>query len=209
MKKMKKLLGVLTCVTLVFGMPGTVLAMDSAAPATEAELESEIMENLDQASEADPEAEARKTVNAQAVKAFLDSQEYTYTYDEENDYFTLDFNMDETFSSCTVWIWIYDDGAELQADYDVVAGEDVRGEMAVFFTRINNKLRLGSFYMNYDRGGMGYQIFLYTEETVPTQKALRTALGISLGMLDEYAQGVANILYNNYTADQAYGLFEF
>lgn len=152
------------------------------------------------------EEEARKSVNTQAIRSMLDVNEYNYTYVEDGGYFTLTFTLESTLNTCKVWIVPFDDSVRIQADYEVSATKETRDEMAIFCTRISNDLRVGHFYMDYDEGLVGYEVMIYTEEAAPTQKALDFCLTLSISMAERYGEGVANILFNKYTAEDAYAL---
>ena len=55
---------------------------------------------------------------------------------------------------------------------------------------------------------MGYEVNLSSEDATPSQKALDTGLNIAVAMSEYGADGVANIIYGGYTAEQAYGSYE-
>ena len=71
-------------------------------------------------------------LNIQAVKANLDDHELHYTQQgDQNDVFKLNYNLDGTLNSGKLWIFVYDDGVRFEADYDVSATEEVRGELLI------------------------------------------------------------------------------
>ncbi|HIR26533.1 MAG TPA: YbjN domain-containing protein [Candidatus Choladousia intestinigallinarum] len=167
-----------------------------------------ILSSITAAASEDAFEDARKIANAQAMKAVLDANEYSYDFSEDR-IFEMSFTLDDTsFDSCKVWAFAKDDGVKIQADYTVKADEDVRDEVASFFIRMNNKLNLGEFYMDYENGLMGYEVYVYSEDATPSQKALDTGLNIAVAMSEYGADGVANIIYGGYTAEQAYGSYE-
>src|SRR5699024_4287679 len=82
-------------------------------------------------------------LNIQAVKANLDDHELHYTQQgDQNDVFKLNYNLDGTLNSGKLWIFVYDDGVRFEADYDVSATEEVRGELAAYLSELNSKLRM-------------------------------------------------------------------
>lgn len=139
-------------------------------------------------------------LNIQAVKANLDDHELHYTQQgDQNDVFKLNYNLDGTLNSGKLWIFVYDDGVRFEADYDVSATEEVRGELAAYLSELNSKLRMCSFYLEED-GTIGNGYFLYTDLQVPTQDILGDCRVTVLSNLESYSEAIADILYGGKTA---------
>lgn len=150
------------------------------------------------------EDQARLAVNLQAIKAALDRNELTFTYREEGDSFFAEFDLSCAFPSCTVWLIAYDDGVQIEADYDVEADPARLDELALFLMRCNSSMRIGGFYIDYDERIVGYTTFIYSDVLPPTQDALDFNMAIGLTMLERYGDQVKAVLLDGMTAEDAW-----
>lgn len=146
-------------------------------------------------------------VNMQAVQAMLIHNEIKYEYHDGNDNFETFWGIDGELDECRAWLIVYDDGVAINADYEVEAGEDKRDELAKYFMRVNNRTRLGNFYIDYENGTIGYEIFLYTGVVAPTQELLWDSMICAIRMAERCGGAVAGILYHDMTAEEAFASY--
>ena len=146
------------------------------------------------------EDELLLSINTQVVKTYLDANELNYTQMGENDdVFKLDYSLDGTLNSGVLWIIVYDDGVQFEADYDISANEDKLGEVAQFLCGVNAKMRIGGFYIE-DGSTIGNSAFYYTGNLAPSQEGHELYLLIALNNLETYSDSIASILFGSETA---------
>ena len=150
------------------------------------------------------EDQARLAVNLQAIKAALDRNELQYTYQEDGDSFYAEFDLDGAISSCIMWLIAYDDGVQIQMDYDMEIPPDRVDELARYLMRRYSSLRMGGFYIDYEEGFVGYQSFIYSDVLPPTQNALDFHMAMGLTMLERLSDRVKAILLDGMTAEEAW-----
>ena len=153
--------------------------------------------------EGEEEDAARVAVNLQAIKAALDRNELAFTYLEESDGFCVEFNLECAIQSCTFWIIAYDDGVHIQADYDMKLTGEHLDALANYLMYCNSQMRLGAYYIDYSEMFTGWEVFLYTDVSAPTQHSLDYAVATGLAMLENRGDRVSDILLKGVTAQEA------
>ncbi len=147
------------------------------------------------------EDELLLSINTQVVKTYLDANELKYTQMGDNDdVFKLDYSLDGTLNSGVLWIIVYDDGVQFEADYDISANSEKAEEVAKYLCGINAKMRIGGFYIE-DDDTIGNSSFYYTGTLAPSQEGIELHLLITLNNLETYSDAIAGILFGNETAD--------
>ena len=155
------------------------------------------------------EDRGRVAVNLQAIKVMLDANELSMDYDAENDYFTVDFDLDDKrLNSCTVYICAYEDGVPLEAAYEQTAEKETWPEIVLFLNRVTARMRLGSLYLDEYDGAVVFRVFLFTDVLPPTQYSLEYSMGLALYLLDRYGGPLAALIYDGITAEDAWAMLE-
>ncbi len=121
--------------------------------------------------------------------------------------FELGFVLDnERLDACTIWLIAYEDGVEIEMEYDEPADEATWLDVAVFLNRMNVRTFLGNLYLDEDSGAVGYRVFLYGDVLPPTQNALETSLAHGLWMLERIGASMEAMLFEGATVDEAWAL---
>lgn len=142
------------------------------------------------------EDETMLALNIQAVKANLDAAELKYDQlGDNNDVFKLNYTLDGTLNSGTLWIAVYDDGVQFEADYDISATDANRTVVAEKLCQINAQLRIGGFYIE-EKGTIGNGSFYYTGSQVPSQEGITEYRDAVLGNLESYSEEIAEVLFS-------------
>lgn len=138
---------------------------------------------------------ARVEANIQAVKENLDAAELNYELVGDGNVFKLDYNLQGTLNSGTLWIAAYDDGVQFEADYDISATDANRATVAEKLCQINAQLRIGGFYIE-ESGTIGNGSFYYTGSQVPSQEGITEYRDAVLGNLESYSEEIAEVLFS-------------
>lgn len=142
------------------------------------------------------EDETMLALNIQAVKANLDAAELKYDQlGDNNDVFKLNYTLDGTLNSGTLWIAVYDDGVQFEADYDISATDANRATVAEKLCQINAQLRIGGFYIE-ESGTIGNGAFYYTGSQTPSQESVTEYRDAVLGNLESYSEEIAEVLFS-------------
>ena len=150
---------------------------------------------------------ARIAVNLQAIKAMLDQNNVLYHFHESADCFDARFDLNGVkMQQITVWIAAYEHGVEIQADYTVQQKQETwaADELSKYLILVNYDQRIGSFYMNQEKGIIGYKVFLYTDRMTPTQEMLRFALALSISEAERHGDWILDLMQGIITAKEAY-----
>lgn len=133
-------------------------------------------------------------INIQTVKANLDAAELKYSQVGENgDGFKLEYSLDGTLNSGTLWIIVYDDGVQFEADYDIGVTDANRATVAEKLCQINSRIRIGGFYIE-DSGTVGNRSFYYTGSQTPSQESITKYRTMAVGNLESYSEEIAEVL---------------
>jgi len=146
--------------------------------------------------------------NLQAFADMMDSQGFTYEWSDDGSYITSEFNIDECgLEECDLWIWGYDHGLKVQADIPYQVDSRDMDELAKFIVLMNQKLVYGEFYLDYEYGYCGFEMFTVGYQHTVSQNDLYFALVMAVNTLEDYGDGILAITDNGYTAEQAFALY--
>jgi len=149
-----------------------------------------------------------KTI-AEAVKAYLDSEKLTYSYDETKKRFSYSMSIDSTLRNTDVIISIRDD----ERGFSVFAYSPITPkasetqsmmEVAKFITLANYTRYLGNFEMDFSDGEVRYKTAVMCFENIPNQEEIEWLVDIPVLMIQKYGDGLAQIVLLGVDADTAY-----
>ncbi|MCI8650164.1 MAG: YbjN domain-containing protein [Anaerotruncus sp.] len=133
-----------------------------------------------------------------AIKNYLDEQEWRYNYDEEDRYFSMGMNLKEV-DSCRVYIQMRgsDDAFTIYSVLPVKAPEDKRSAVAEFITRANYGLIHGNFEMDYEDGEIRYKVTTACGDIDLGEEPMDRIINTGFCMLDRYGKGLLSVIYGN------------
>ncbi len=135
---------------------------------------------------------------AGGIKAFLDSDDWHYDFDEAKGKFRFNLTIKEQPKKLEYTIIVHDNcfyvdcKASLHADQD---DDDQMGKLAEFFTRANYGLRDGNFQMDYSDGEMGYKSYRFCDDGAPTEEAVRSSIYVPAAMWKRYGPGMVSVTF--------------
>jgi hypothetical protein len=132
-----------------------------------------------------------------AVKAYLDSQGYSYDYDGEYGSFDYELSLDSTLSSCDMRISMREDGFSVFS-YSPVSGKasDMEGmrRISEYLTRVNYSLFMGNFEMDFDDGSILFRTAVMTGDRIPSTNEIEWLVELPAFMMDKYGNGLAQVV---------------
>ncbi len=144
---------------------------------------------------------------ADAIKAYLNSQDYKYDYDSTKDRFSYNMSLDSKIRECDVSIFVHDDGFNVYA-YSPISPKPSdsasMAEVAEFITRANYTLNLGSFEMDYSDGELRYKTSIKCFDSIPSQKEIEWLVDIPTYMVEKFGDGLAMVILMGTDAEEAF-----
>jgi hypothetical protein len=148
---------------------------------------------------------------AAAVKAYLDSQGYTYDYDSEYGTFDYGMNLDSKLNSCDMLISIREDGFSVFA-LSPISGNpsDMEGmrRISEYLTRANYTLFIGNFEMNFENGDILYRTAVMTGGRIPSTSEIEWLVDMPTVMMDKFGNGLAQVVLMNADPKKAFDAVE-
>lgn len=144
---------------------------------------------------------------AAAVKAYLDSQGYTYDYDSEYGSFEYGLSLDSTLSSCDMRISMREDGFSVFA-FSPLSGNasDIEGmrRISEYLTRVNYSLFMGNFEMDFEDGNILFRTAVMTGDRIPSTYEIEWLVDMPALMMDKYGNGLAQVVLMNADPKKAF-----
>ena len=153
------------------------------------------------------EEQAEETVDPalrDAVRAYLDTNEYTYDFYGADQYFYLGFSLECKFKTCEVNILLRPDGLSVIAYAPLDVEADRKADVAELITRINYTLTRGGFQMDWEDGELIYYCRLDTFDTVPSETVLAYTLETPWLMLEKYGDALISVMLEDVDAATAF-----
>ena len=137
-----------------------------------------------------PEMEIDAMVDA--VRDYLDGEEYRYEYDAERNVIKLRFTIQSKLRNTNIVIRFKPRGILSHAYSPIDADKDAPVEMMKFLTMANYALFNGNFEMDLEDGEVRYKVWLATDglETIPKEQ-IEDLVDLPIHMLKLYGDGIA------------------
>lgn len=140
--------------------------------------------------EEDAKAQTISALNT-LVEDFLRQKDYSYDFDD--DVFTVDFSLDSALSTCEVEIRVYYDAIEVLCTPAVRAKEENREKLALLTTLINYDIFYSHFGTRLESGTFYSRGMQLVETTLPGLDELGVLIHEPLNNLDYYGDGLAQV----------------
>jgi hypothetical protein len=132
-----------------------------------------------------------------AVKAYLDSQNYTYDFDSEYGSFDYGLLLESSLSTCDVRISMREDGFSVFA-FSPISGKasDMEGmrRISEYLTRANYSMIMGNYEMDFADGDILFRTAVMTGDRIPSTTEIEWLVELPGLMLDEYGNGLAQVV---------------
>ena len=132
---------------------------------------------------------------AQAVKNYLDMNDWHYTFDDERGSFKCGVNLKGKLKSCSLSIRIRERSMANYATINMHASEDVRAQVAEFITRANYGLNLGNFEMDFSDGELRYKCSVDCENQLPGYDVIDNMVTIPPLMFQRYGDDLLAVMF--------------
>ena len=143
---------------------------------------------------------------ANAIKNFLETDNWHYTFNEAKGGFTFGLNMKGQLKKLNYTIIVHENSYSLYTTAPIGADpedQDMMLRMAEFICRANYGLRNGNFELDMGDGEIRYKCYVYCEGITPTTEIVRTSVYVPAGMFERYAPGILSIIFGGASAKDA------
>lgn len=134
-----------------------------------------------------------------AIKQFLDEDDWNYRYDPEYGLFRFDFHTGGFMKSLHYVIHVREEDFVVYGYFPLGVAEghaEVMRRMAEFICRVNYGICNGCFELEYDTGIIRYKTFAdCTNSKIPSKDVIRDGISRAYWMFDQYAYGILEITH--------------
>ena len=143
---------------------------------------------------------------ANGVKAFLDEDDWKYSFDKEKGMFRFGLKIKSRLSQIQYMVRVHEKHitfygiAPVSPDHE---DEKMMGQMAEFICKANYGLKNGCFEMDYNDGEIRYKSYVDCDGIIPSQKVIENSIYCIANMYETYAPGIIDILFKDVPAKEA------
>lgn len=138
-----------------------------------------------------------------AIRNFLDNDDWHYEYDAENSMVRMGLNLKSKLKNCRIFIDIKNDAYLVYLVSQINADKDNLSELMRYLTIANYGLINGNFELDIRDGEVRYKTYVNCDglETLPEQ-VIKDSLYLAAFTLDRYGDGLAALIMGFSTADE-------
>ena len=143
---------------------------------------------------------------ANGVKAFLDEDDWKYSFDKEKGMFRFGLKIKSRLSQIQYMVRVHEKHitfygiAPVSPDHE---DEKMMGQMAEFICKAHYGLKNGCFEMDYNDGEIRYKSYVDCDGIIPSQKVIENSIYCIANMYETYAPGIIDILFKDVPAKEA------
>lgn len=143
---------------------------------------------------------------AASIRAFLDEDDWHYSFDEDSGHFHFGVNLFHRIDSAAYDIDVRDDMyiVNLQPPIGIVANDkDLLERMAAYFGKLNYEFLFGNFDLDTLNGDIRFKFSVSCKDMKLSESVIRHSILTPAHMLDRYGNGIVSIIYTGASAAQA------
>lgn len=130
--------------------------------------------------------------NYNELKEIFDSIDIGYNEDNQEFAFEVPFEFEEFIANLK--FWVDDESCLLDTRFPINISKEKRVEVAIYFTLVNLRIKLGKFVINMDSGEAGFRI---DELFQLTDGKVERIIGLTLNMIETQFPKVLSIVYGD------------
>ncbi len=135
---------------------------------------------------------------AMVVRNVLDTNEFKYSFREEDGIFKLGMMLEGKINRIEYIINVGDAHVSVYGIAPICAdinSSDQMANMAQFLHRANCGLKNGCFEFDYDDGEIRYHSFIDCEGNLPSDEAVRNSIFCTASMFERYSGGIVDMMF--------------
>lgn len=148
---------------------------------------------------------ARVQTLKETLEDHLESWGYTFTFDDENVGFNLNFTLREGFEAAQVIVRLYYDMITVSAyPRDFTVPESSRDQMAYYTAMANLDNYYGFLIMDYETGDIFVRTTHVVEQAIPSEEDFDVLLHEAMNILERHGENLKGIAFNDLDPYEAY-----
>lgn len=143
---------------------------------------------------------------ADAVKNYLDNNNWHYFFDEKTGMIHFDCSIKGKMREVSCVIRTGTDCYTVHTISPVSADcedRDMMNKMAEFICRSNYGLKTGNFEFDFTDGEISYKVNVYCGKRIPDEDIIERSLFCPLNMFSRYGDGILSVIFNGKNASDA------
>lgn len=143
---------------------------------------------------------------AEVIREFLEEEEWSYSFDEEKEYFDFILRTSNKIKQIHFIINVHPDEYVAYGIIPVGADSDdaeMMTAMAEFICRANYGLKNGCFEMDFRDGEIRYKTYVDCEQSLPSKQIVENSIHCIAAMYKRYIPGIADIIFAGSSAKEA------
>ncbi len=144
---------------------------------------------------------------AAAIKNFLDTDDWHYSFDSEDGIFNFTLQIGKKIKKLAYKIKVRKDDFTVYTIAPIGPNVDDAEEMAnmgEYLHRANYGLINGNFEFDYDDGEIRYKSFVDCEDQIPSNAVIQNSIYLSANSFKRYSDGMVDIIFGGKSAKDAY-----
>lgn len=140
------------------------------------------------------------------IKEFLSMDDWHYSFDDRNGTFQFRLNISAKIKNIKYLVEVDEDSFLVYAYCPIGAdthNTEMMHQMSDFVCRANYGLKNGNFELDMRDGEIRYKCYTNCENVLPSIEVVRTSIYCPAVMFERYGTGIAEIIFNDSTAQVA------
>lgn len=141
-----------------------------------------------------------------AIQAYLEQENWKYSFDEEDAVFRVRIRMDGKLKRCDISAYVYDDHYLVYGEIAIGAVTDNIEAVAEYLHRVNCRTKYGSFEFDYEDGSVQFKVFTDCGDDcdcIPSMSIIERSIQMPAFMFEEYGDGLLSVVFGYATPTEA------
>ena len=137
-------------------------------------------------------------VIADAIREFLDNDDWHYKFDDEHGVFTAGIAVHSKIQNVQMNIQVGESDFTCYFKLPLAATKEVRRKVVEYITRANYGLKNGNFELDYNDGEIRYKTFapVLEDDAAPSEELIRFSIFVGVAMVSRYGDGLAEVIFD-------------
>lgn len=146
----------------------------------------------------------------QHVRKYFDSIEWTYNFDEEDNFFSTGATISGGFSYTRMVVDVQDEILQCYAFAPVNVPEEKRQAACEYLMRASRGMKRGAFELDFSDGEVRFHTYIDVPEGVPApnDELMEMLVMVPVAMMQRYGQGLLDIISGAKTPEEAVKMAE-
>lgn len=145
---------------------------------------------------------------ANMLVSHMEDCEYKYEFDRDNGIIRLNFTMKGKINKIRFVIDVREWGFVTYGLIDMGVDEEQRKEVAEFLIRVNYRLSLGCFDMDFSDGEIRYKFYVDCDDCTTSSTVIEDSMNMAIATYEKYGDSLLRVMFGMESAEEAYKAVE-